>query len=135
MADKIETDSNKLRARADQLDKLRSEFPDLREYRGRWETVLVSKGVNPIPESVYTKHTCGCCQDAGLDAWFYITRHGERVYTDPPTISVGRGNECYCYGDDEPRDILYEDWRDRVKRHVGDLGVDLLKKYSPQFGS
>lgn len=116
----------KLRKRADQLEKLKSEFPDLREYGDRWEKILISKQVKP--EKYSLKHSCGCCDDSPLLMYFYVERHGERVYTDPPYVRVGEKNRNY--GEEgEPIDIWYPGWKLDVTKAYGEEVLALLPDF------
>lgn len=110
-------------ARIALLNRLIVEFPDLAEYRGRWETVLTSKLVNACPDKVYLKHSCGCCADAALQAWFHVERDGERVYTNPPYVCVG---EKDMWGPHD--DVWLDDWEDRVRKAIGEAAVRLAKE-------
>jgi len=121
-----------LKREADVLESLREEFPDLHEYKTRWRTVLVSKRVNENPEAVHTCHSCGCCLDAWLDAWFHVKRGEKLIYTDPPILGIGTGNDAYGLGDNEPRDNWLPDWKEKVKRHCGVKGIDLLEPIAPK---
>jgi hypothetical protein len=113
----IAEESQRLRERASLLDRLAQEFPGLEERRLRWRTVLVSPAVNASPERCYTAHSCGCCDDAALYAYFCVERHGEKVYTDPPFVWVGQRD----------RDGWLEDWEDRVRRQIGESAVSLAR--------
>lgn len=114
----IDQDIDELRRRADELETLRAEFPDLREYPTRWRKVLVSKAVNAKPEGAYTSHACGCCNDSPLYAWFYVQRGKTRVYSDPPFVCVGEKNPYYLHLDDELPDRWSEDWREKVAASI-----------------
>jgi hypothetical protein len=80
MNDKV----NELRAEADRLEALRRLYPDLREYRGRWRKVLVSKKAAADCGEAELRRTCGCCSDAPYRAWPYVDTDFGRVYCDPP---------------------------------------------------
>lgn len=123
----MEEEIARLRQRADLLERLKEEFPDLHEHHTRWRVVLVSKKVNEKPEKAYTKHSCGCCSDAVVQAWFYAEREGEHVYSEPPYVVVGEKNPACAWDDDALPQLWDADWRDKVRAHAGEVGVKLLK--------
>jgi len=91
---------------------LSEQFTDLREYRGRWQTYLIAKSVNPIAEGVDFVHSCGCCDDASLYAMPYVDRKNQRIYSDPCQIVIGEKAGYDALGE-KPRDT----WEETVREH------------------
>ncbi len=96
-------------AEHNRLTQLAEVYPDLQRYEGRWKKVVYySKTVNSTVERFDLRHNCGCCPDSPLEIWPYLeTPHG-KVYSDPPSFSVG---ERHWMGGDTP----YPGWEDKMK--------------------
>ena len=108
MKDKIK----ELREEANKLEKIRKEFPDLREGRDRWnKKFLCAKSVNVRVNKYTATHSCGCCSDSPYYIMPYLEFEGERIYSDPFQICVGERCE-YIYGQ-----RWYSDWKDRLSKH------------------
>ena len=122
----MQSEIESLRKRAEALESLIQEFPDLHEVKGRWTTWLVSKSVNAAPEKMTTRHSCGCCSDAAYLAMFYVERNGHKVFSDPPEVCIGSKNPIY--GEEwnsEPHDILSEDWQGLIRTTIGEAAATM----------
>lgn len=72
------------------LKKLIELYPDLQKYTGRWNKVAYySKTVNGLVNEMDRRFNCGCCLDSPLEIWPYIESEHGRVYSDPPSFTVG----------------------------------------------
>jgi hypothetical protein len=77
-------------AQADQIESLLKEYPDLRQFTGRWNKVAYySKSVNTKVDRFDLRHNCGCCNDSPLELWPYLETPGGNVYSDPPKFIIG----------------------------------------------
>lgn len=81
-------------------------YPDLREWKDRWYTVVISKEVNQSGCVVELRKSCGCCEDASLLAW---VSDGRGAYADPPRVKV-----AHCQ-DGQP--YLWWRWEDAARRN------------------
>jgi hypothetical protein len=86
---RFEKEANEKQQEADRLRKLLAAYPDLEVIGGRWKTVYASKSVNTKVTKCDLDHSCGCCRDAALEAWFFLETPNGRVYSKPPRFTVG----------------------------------------------
>ena len=100
-------------ALADQLEKLLSQYPNLRKHTGRWNKVAYfTKDVNAVVDRFDMRHNCGCCNDSPLEVWPYLETPLGKVYSDPSMFRVGE-KEPFYHGD-RP----YKGW-DKTMRDAG----------------
>jgi hypothetical protein len=72
------------------LKKLMEAYPDLQKYTGRWNKVVYySKTVNGEVTKYDRRFNCGCCLGSPLEIWPYTESEHGRVYSDPPSFTVG----------------------------------------------
>lgn len=94
------------------VEKLMEAYPDLVERKDRWRNeYYVSESMNPHVNKVEFKHSCGCCPDAPLLAFFYKVIDGIRIYANPFSIGIGENNPS-GYGD-------YPDtnWKETLRKY------------------
>lgn len=105
------------------LEKVAKEFPDIREYGGRWSKWLCSKLVNKVADQIDFNYSCGCCPDASLYAMPYIEHEGFKIYSDPARIWIG---QQVFYGGDEAN----ENWREELEKHnINAIIYPLIEQY------
>lgn len=102
-----------------------TKYPDLKIITGRWNTKYSSKTVNSIATNYDLGHSCGCCSDAALLVYPYIEDNGIRIYSDPPSICIGRGNEG-GYGE-----IPSYGWEDRLREEK--IQENIIKEVEQYF--
>lgn len=74
------------------VEKLRSEFSDLRVETDRWKaTRYKARSANSRVTHIEFRRTCGCCSDAGILAMPYMETVLGRVYSDPHRMEIGEG--------------------------------------------
>lgn len=94
------------------LQRVNELFPDLKENKDRWGSVYYSSAkMNGEANEVEFRHSCGCCSDASLLAYFYRVVHGIKVYADPYCIYIGNQYELGS------GDIPDADWRSVLRKH------------------
>jgi hypothetical protein len=94
---------------AHRLEALRTKYPDLKRYVGRWKKVAYcSPAVNALANECDIRHNCGCCPDSPLEVWPFLQTPQGRIYTDPPEFRVG---EKHWIAGDTP----YPDWKERLR--------------------
>lgn len=98
-------------------------FPDLHEYRGRWNNYLCSKKVNEIANEVEFRHSCGCCPDAVLYAMPYIKIEGNKIYSDPAQIGIGEKQHL--------GEKAWHSWKDKIKEQG--CSEEVIKKIEKMF--
>lgn len=109
----------------DNIEKVKELYPDLKESKDRWGTVYHSTpSINSKVNEVEFRHSCGCCADASLLAYFYEVIHGIKVFADPFSIYIGNQNE-WGWGD-----IANADWRENLRKHrIPEHLYDRVEKY------
>lgn len=109
---------------------LLKKFPDLSEYRGRWESFLQSAAVNSVDKDfgIDYRRSCGCCVGAVVYAMPYITFVGIKVFTNPAQIPIGEGNS---WGTGI---VPYCQWRDANISDAMKWEIDkYLEENEPQY--
>jgi hypothetical protein len=104
---------------------LSERFPDLELHTGRWNRErLVSKEVNSIAEDCDIGHSCGCCSDAVVLVFPYVTYQGYKIYSNPASIGVG---EEYSIGTGQ---LPWDNWEQSLKNHnVSDKVIEVVRLY------
>ena len=96
LEEKLDQQINELEKEIEYLKKVKqllAKFPDLKERTDRWGNKYYSSSqINEQVDNVYFKHSCGCCPDAPLLAFFYKEIDGVKIYADPYSICVGEQN-------------------------------------------
>lgn len=111
--EKLRKEAAEKLAKANEIEALLKEYPDLREKVGRWNKVAYcSKAVNPKVNRFDIRHNCGCCNDSPLEIWPYLESPLGNIYSDPPKFVVG---ERHWMGGDKP----YGGW----KREMQEAGI------------
>jgi hypothetical protein len=109
----LDKEIKELEEKASKLKKLKEAFPDLKQDIDRWNNVrYYSKSVNGKVDNAEIRHTCGCCNDAGVLVCPYLETEGGRIYSDPARFYPGE-REPYSYTD-QPRG----DW-ERAFKNAG----------------
>lgn len=114
-------------SKADKLEKLLEQFPDLLKHTNRWNTVrYYSKSVNHQVTNYDLIHNCGCCSDSPLELWPYVETENGRIYSDPPYFIIGERNY-----DTDLGDTLNADWCDQLRK--ASISETLIDKLSKNF--
>lgn len=102
---------------------LEQQFPGIKSYTGRWnKKVYCSKSVNKFVDQFEHRHNCGCCSDSPLEVWPYIEIDGNKIYSDPPCLTVG---EAFHYGD-----IPNKNWKQILQKYeISDVIIDKVQKF------
>ncbi|WCF11697.1 hypothetical protein NDS46_30585 (plasmid) [Paenibacillus thiaminolyticus] len=110
------------------LIKVNEIFEDLAERRDRWGTIYYSTPeVNKQVNEVEFRHSCGCCSNASLLAYFYKIFHGVKIYSEPYSICIG---EKYTLG---WGDIANSQWKEELRKHgIPEILDEKIEEY---FGS
>lgn len=76
------------------LVKLTERFPDLEIHKNRWgEERYSAKSVNKVADKWYYGHSCGCCEDAALEIYFYIEIDGVKIHSNPDKFYIGEKSD------------------------------------------
>jgi hypothetical protein len=114
--------------RSDELRKLTAltvAFPDLKRHVNRWQKErFCSKGANAKATDYDMSHNCGCCADSPLEVWPYTEQDGVRIYSDPPSFTVGEKNG-YGYGE-----TPYPGWDAKMREaNIPEPLIDRVRMY------
>lgn len=76
---------------SDKIRALMVQFPDLKVRKDRWGTERYSAAsANSLVTNYETRHSCGCCGDAPLLVWPYLSTEHGRVFSDPSSFYFAR---------------------------------------------
>lgn len=79
---------------AEEKLKILSLLPDLDEEKDIYGVKrLSSRHVNDRVDKIELKLACDCCTDADLLAYTFMDFNGIRVYSDPPSFTIGKRKE------------------------------------------
>lgn len=94
------------------VKELIEKYPELRVGKDRWNNEYYTcSEINHLADCVFFKHSCGCCADAPVLAYFYKEINGIKVFAYPYSIGIGESN---------PRgigDYPYQHWRESLAKH------------------
>ena len=126
MKEKIEEQEKEINTRK----KLIEMFPDLHEYKDRWDHVyLCSKDVNPIADDVFINHNCGCCEDSSVQAWPFKEFFETNVFSDPACFTVGEKVSCYFGEGERP----WDNWEQKlIEAGIRQLVIDKVRDFFEQ---
>lgn len=95
----LEEQAKKINEELNQINRLREAFPDLEVTKNRWGTVrYYAESANSLVNDYYTKHSCGCCNDAPLYVYPFLYFEGIKVHSKPDHFCIGEKN-TWGYGD------------------------------------
>lgn len=125
-----ESFKEKLERELDELlrkKKLLEIYPDIRESTGRWGDVrLISQHVNELVDDVDICHSCGCCEDAPVQAWPFKVVNGVKVFSDPSKFVIGEKVPSYSGMGDRP----YDNWQEELeKAGITQIVISKIQKY------
>ena len=121
---------DELEAKQKELNSMRkiSElFPDIKEHRNRWGTIrLTTKDANSKTNQAQICHSCGCCEDAPLQAWPYLEVDGIKVFSDPPYFTVGEKIPYYYGMGERP----YDEWEQKLRdANIPESIISIVQDY------
>jgi hypothetical protein len=86
------------------------QYPDLSiDYDRRKDERWFSKEANARATCIEMDRSCGCCHDTPLLVRPYVYHGSHRIYSDPPSFSVG--GDDIMLGYDQP----YEGWQEKME--------------------
>jgi hypothetical protein len=122
--DELERERLALVDRVTKLEMLQKEVPDLEINTNRWRTERYSsQSVNSIVDNVEIGYNCGCCSDSPVEAWPFVDRAGERIFSKPASFQVGEKGYDYV---DRPHD----GWRKQLTAAgIADVVIEKIATY------
>ena len=81
----------KIEQEIETLKKVVEKFPDLKEYKGRWQSYYTSGEALKLADKINVNHSCGCCPDAALYVKPYLEYLGIKIFCPKPEICIGEG--------------------------------------------
>ena len=93
--------------------------PGLKVHTNRWgKERFYTSYVNTICSKCEISHNCGCCSDSPIEVWPYTVINEVKIYSDPPSLSPG-------YGDNEDYG-----WEEKFRKHqLGEVIIEKVRNY------
>lgn len=105
------------------LENLLKVFPDLEVTKDRWGTArYYADSANSLVNDYYTKHSCGCCNDAPLFVYPFLYVDGVKVHSKPDHFCIGEKN-AWGYGEMYDPDAT----KAMVEKNISDVVVKQIE--------